>query len=119
MAEIQELAESLGRALGQTPEYRTLKRAAEAADEDRELVALKNEAAQLGAALESAIHRNEEPAEDDMAKYESVAQRLQALSAYQSLVAAQANFDRVMTRVDQSIQEGMRKGAASTIILAS
>lgn len=119
MAEIHELAESLGRALGQVPEYRTLKRAAEAADEDREIVALKNEAARLQEALESAISRGEEPTEEDLAQYQSVAARLQASSVYQSLVAAQANFDRVMTKVDESIQEGMRKGAASTIILAS
>lgn len=119
MAEIHELAESLGRALAQTPEYRTLKRAAEAADEDREIVALKNEAARLGAVLESAVQRNQEPTEEEMAQYESVANRLQASSVYQSLVAAQANFERVMAKVDHSIQEGMRKGAASTIILAS
>lgn len=119
MAEIHELAESLGRALGHTPEYRTLKRAAETADEDREIVALKNEAARLEAAFESAMRRGQEPAEDDLAQYESVASRLQASSVYQSLVAAQANFDRVMAKVDESIQDGMRSGAASTIILAT
>lgn len=119
MADIQEMAESLGRALTQTPEYRTLKRAAEAADEDREIVALSNEATELQAALEATMRRGEEPAEEDLARYESVAGRLQASSVYQSLVAAQANFDRVMTKTDESIQEGMRKGAASTIILAS
>lgn len=119
MAEIQEMAESLGRALTQTPEFRTLKRAAEAADEDREIVALSNKAAELEAALEAAVRRGKEPAEEDLAQYDSVSGRLQASSVYQSLVAAQANFDRVMKKTDDSIQEGMRKGAASTIILAS
>lgn len=119
MNEIHDLALSLGKALGRTPEYRTLARASESANEDREIVALKNQARRLEEAFQSAIGRGEDPADTDLAEYEVVAGKLQASSVYQSLVAAQANFDRVMTKVDASIQEGMREGASSRIILSS
>lgn len=119
MAEIKKLAEDLGRLLGQTPEYKTLKRAAEVADEDREIVALQNEIRRLEESFSSAIRSGEEPSKDDLARYETVAGQLQASSVYQSVVAAQSNFDKVMARVHSSIQEGMRKGAASRIIVAS
>lgn len=119
MNEIHDLALSLGKALGRTHEYRTLARASESADEDREIVTLKNQARRLEEAFQSAIGRGEEPPDTDLAEYEVVAGKLQASSVYQSLVAAQANFDRVMAKVDASIQEGMREGASSRIILSS
>jgi len=119
LAEIKKLAEDLGRVLGQTSEYKTLKRAAAVANEDRELVALQNEIRQLEESVSSAISGGREPSKDDLARYESLAGQLQASSVYQSVVAAQSNFDKVMARVHSSIQEGMRKGAASRIIVAS
>ena len=119
MAEIHEMAESLGRALGGTPEYRTLARAIESADGDREIVALTNEVRGLREALAAAASRGEELPEAEMGKLEAAMGRLQASSVYQSVVAAQANFDRIMHRVNASIHEGMEKGAASPIILAT
>lgn len=119
MNEIHDLALSLGKALGKTHEYRTLAKANETADEDREIVAFKNQARRLEQSFQSAIERGEEPTDADLAEYEVVAGKLQASSVYQSLVAAQANFERVMAKVDASIQEGMREGASSRIILPS
>lgn len=119
MAEIQEMAESLGRALGRTAEYRTLARALESADDDREIVALTNEAQGLQETIRAAAQQGGELPGAEMEQLEAVMGRLQASSVYQSVVAAQANFDRIMQRVDASIREGMRKGAASPIILAT
>lgn len=119
MAEIQEMAESLGQALGRTAEYRTLARAIESADNDRDIVALTNEAQGLQATIRAAAQSGEELPKAEMEQLETVMGRLQASSVYQSVVAAQANFDRVMQRVDAAIQEGMQKGAASPIILAT
>ena len=118
MAEIQEMAESLGRKLGRTPEYRTLARAIESADEDRELTALTNEVQALQEVLEAAARKGEEPPKAEMERMEAAVGRLQTSSVYQSVVAARANFDRIMYRVDESMQQGMRKGAESRIILA-
>ena len=117
MAEIQEMAESLGRALGRTSEYRTLARAMESADADREIVSLTNEVQGLQEVLRAAAQKGEELPEPEMARLEAVMGQLQASSVYQSVVAAQANFDRIMYRVDAAMQEGMRKGAESRIIL--
>ena len=65
------------------------------------------------------MQRGKQPAPEDMEAYETALGELQTLSVYQSLVAAQANFDRVMHRADAAIQEGMRAGSASPIILTS
>jgi len=119
MAEIQEMAESLGRVLGRTSEYRTLARAIESADGDREVVALRNEVQALQEVLEAAARKGEEPPEAEMERLQTALGRLQASSVYQSVVAAQANFDRVMYRVDAALQEGMRRGAESRIIVTS
>lgn len=119
MSGIEELAQSLGRALGGTPEYRTLARAKECADDDREMTRLKNRFMEIERSVQAALQRGEQPDSDDVERYEAALGELQALSVYQSLVAAQANFDRVMQKVDGAIQEGMRAGAASPIILTS
>lgn len=119
MSRIEELAQSLGRALGGTPEYRTLTRAKESADDDREMTRLKNRFMKIERSVQAALQRGEQPDSADVERYEAAMGELQALSVYQSLVAAEANFDRVMQRVDGAIQEGMRAGAASPIILTS
>jgi hypothetical protein len=41
---------------------------------------------------------------------------VQSDPAYQQLVAAQSNFDKLMLKVQEQIMEGMRKGAESRII---
>ena len=119
MAEIQEMAESLGQALGRTAEYRTLARAIESADNDREIVALTREVQGLQEVLRATAQRGEELPAAEMEQLEAAMAKLQATSVYQSVVAAQANFDRIMQRVDIAIQDGMQKGAASPIILAT
>ncbi len=119
MSRIEELAESLGRALGGTPEYRTLATARECADDDREMVRLRNRLVEIEGSVQSALQRGDQPDAGDMEKYEAALGELQALSVYQSLVAAQANFDRIMHRVDAAMQEGMRTGSSSPIILTS
>ena len=117
MSRIEELAESLGRALGGTPEYRTLARAQECADDDREVTRLRNRLVEIEGLLQAAVRRGEQPDSGDMEEFETTLGKLQALSVYQSLVAAQANFDRVAARADAAMSEGMRAGAASPIIL--
>lgn len=119
MSRIEELAESLGRALGGTPEYRTLARARECADDDRDVTRLRNRLVEIEGSLQAAVQRGEQPEPGDMEEFEATLGKLQALSVYQSLVAAQANFDRVMSRADAAMGEGMRAGSASPIILTS
>jgi hypothetical protein len=54
-----------------------------------------------------------------MERFEAALGQLQASSVYQSVVAAQTNFDKIMHRADAAIQKGMREGAASRIILTT
>lgn len=119
MSEIEEMAGSLGRALGRTPEYRMLARALESADDDRDLVALRNEVGDLERRLQETIAEGREPEKATMEQFEVAIGRLQASSVYQSVVAAQTNFDKIMHRVDAEIRKGMREGAASRIILTT
>ncbi len=117
MSEADRLAGSLGRALGRTSEYRELARARKRAADDREVVELTNEVARLAKALQDTLAQGKEADSAEYERYTSSLGRLQALSAYQRVVAAQANFDKIMYRIDAAIQKGMEDGAASRIIL--
>ncbi len=119
MTEILEMAESLGRTIGRTAEHRILARAMEAAQNDREFVALKNEIERLFETMGSEMAQGQEPSADDQRRHQQLMERLETLSAYQSLVAAQSNFEKVMAKVDEAMQEGMRAGASSPILVVS
>ena len=43
---------------------------------------------------------------------------LQASAAYQGLVAAQSNFDKLLQRVNEEIGKGIEAGSQSRIILS-
>lgn len=110
-------ARELGRLIGQTPEYRTLQRAREAVSDDRELDGSLRALARLDAELSRAIERGEEPSQESADAYDRALMQLQANSLYQSLVAAQSNLDKVLTRVNEEIGKGMETGGQSRIIL--
>jgi hypothetical protein len=43
--------------------------------------------------------------------------KLQGNSTYQRVVAAQANFDKIVQKVNENIAKGLEEGASSRIIL--
>lgn len=112
-------ARELGRSIGQTEEYKALERARNHFSSDREAVARVNKLAELETDIAQALQRNEEPAESTKQEYERVFSELQSSAAYQSMVAAQSNFDRVLTKVNEEISHGVETGASSRIILPS
>lgn len=114
---IQEKATELGRQLGQTDEYKALKRARERINEDREMVATLNKLAQLESDVSRALQRGEAPAEDVQQEYETSVSELQSSALYQGLIAAQSNFDKILARVNEEISKGMESGAQSRIIM--
>lgn len=116
---MMEKAHDLGRQIGQTPEYRTLQRAREGLSGDREAVTLMNRLGQLETDIARALQRGEEPPETTQAEYEEAFGQLQSSSLYQALIAAQSNFDKVLTRVNEEIAKGMEAGSQSRIILPS
>lgn len=119
MAGIYDMARELGNALARTDEYQALKRAGDAADEDRELVELRNRLRAMEERIEAMLRSGQEPGEDVAAEYQGVAEELQAKPAFQRFVAAQANFDKVMYKVNQTMAQGLQEGARSRIILSS
>jgi cell fate (sporulation/competence/biofilm development) regulator YlbF (YheA/YmcA/DUF963 family) len=119
MAGIYEMAKDLGGALARTDEYQALKRASDAAEQDRDMVTLRNRIQELEEKLEAMIRAGQEPDEDMKKDYASTAEELQALSSFQSVIAAQTNFEKVMYKVNETVAKGIEEGAASRIIIAS
>ena len=114
-----EKARELGRLIGQTPEFKTLQRARTALAEDREAVAQMNKLAELETEIAGALQTGEEPAQQVQQDYEAAFGKLQGSSMYQSLVASQSNFEKLLARVNEEIGKGMEMGAQSRIILPS
>ena len=117
MSRILEMAKELGQAIGRTDEYQALKRASDQIEEDREIVALRNEIEKLESEMVALLQAGKEPDEESRARYEELAFSLQAQGGYQRLVAAQSNFDKVLQKVNETISAGIREGATSRIIL--
>ncbi|MGH7481590.1 MAG: YlbF family regulator [Longimicrobiales bacterium] len=115
---IGEKADELGRFLGQTDEYKALKRARERINDDREIVELLNRLGQLEGDLARMLQRGETPDQEMQEEYENTVSELQANPLYQGLVAAQSNFDKILGRVNDAISKGMESGAHSRIILS-
>jgi cell fate (sporulation/competence/biofilm development) regulator YlbF (YheA/YmcA/DUF963 family) len=116
MDRISEMAKDLGRLLGQTEEYRSLKQAISIVDEDKEVTEVRTELEGIELQIKDLINSGEEPDESVKQKYEESLSRLQTSTSYQRLVAAQANFDKVLVKVNQTIQTGIAEGAESRII---
>ena len=113
---LEEKAEDLGRVLGQTEEYKALRRATEALREDQAVQKVLAEAERLAQEIESVAQQGNEPTKEQVEQYERALQSVQANSVYQQMVAAQANFEKLMARINARIYEGIKKGAASPII---
>jgi len=118
MAGIMEQARSLGNALARTEEYQALRRAIKDADNDRDIAEVRSHLQRLEGTISADLRAGKEPEQAVAEEYESVVGRLQANPTYQRLVAAQANFDKVLQKVNGTIAQGMEEGAESRIILA-
>lgn len=116
---IMEKASRLGRLVAQTAEYSYLARAQEEISDDREATEALNRLRDLQDELVSHVERGQEPPEELLEERQELAGELQRNSRYQSLVAAQSNFDKLMKKVNQAIGKGMKKGRDSKIILPS
>jgi cell fate (sporulation/competence/biofilm development) regulator YlbF (YheA/YmcA/DUF963 family) len=117
MTRMTEMAKDLGRALAQTEEYQVLKQTVLGTTDDQELAELRTELEGLNGQIEAALRGGDEPTEELKSGYEEAVGRLQESATYQRLVSAQANFDKVLLKVNQTIQEGIVEGAESRIIM--
>ena len=113
---IEDKAKELGRLIGQSTEYKEVKRSSDALNEDKETVALLQKMEQLRVDAQRMLQRGERPTEEMEHELDSLLAQVQGRATYQRLVVAQENFDKIMARVNDWILEGIEKGAASPII---
>ena len=113
---LEEKAEDLGRLLGQTDEYKALRRATEALREDQAVQKVLADAERLAQDIERTAQQGNEPTKEQVEQYDKALQSVQSNTVYQQMVAAQSNFEKLMAKVNARIYEGIKKGAASPII---
>ena len=116
---IDQKAKDLGRLLGQSDEYKQLKRANDALGEDRDAVANLQRMETLRRDAQRMLQAGQEPTQEMEQELDDLLGKVQVTSAYQRAIAAQENFDKLMMQVNQWIAEGIKSGAASPIITLS
>ena len=113
---IEAKAKELGRLIGQSNEYKEVKRASDALNEDTDTVTLLQRMEQLRVNAQKMLQRGERPTEEMERELDGLLTQIQGRSTYQRLLVAQENFDKIMGRVNDWILEGIEKGASSSII---
>ncbi|MFQ5689231.1 MAG: YlbF family regulator [Gemmatimonadota bacterium] len=112
-------AEELGRLISQTAEYAYLQAANREIDGDREATEKIARLRHLQDEVLEHLRQGKEPPEEVRSEYESLQGQIQQSPRYQSLIASQANFDKLMEKVHRTIGKGIKKGEESRIILPS
>jgi cell fate (sporulation/competence/biofilm development) regulator YlbF (YheA/YmcA/DUF963 family) len=113
---IEDKAKDLGRLIGQSSEYQAVKRASDTLNEDKDTVVLLQKMEQLRVDAQRMMQRGERPSEEMERQLDTLLGEVQGRAAYQRLLVAQENFDKIMGRVNDWILEGIEKGATSSII---
>ena len=113
---IPEKAKELGRLIGQSDEYRALRRSEAALREDEDTVALLDSIQTMTTEFDKTMAGGQQPDAEMMAKYQEAVQGLEASAVGQAYVVARTNFDKLMAQVNQNISEGIESGATSNII---
>jgi cell fate (sporulation/competence/biofilm development) regulator YlbF (YheA/YmcA/DUF963 family) len=113
---IEDRAKELGRLIGQSTEYKEVKRASDALNEDKDTVALLQKMEELRMSAQRMLQQGQRPTEAMEQELDTLLGQIQVRTSYQRLLSAQENFDKTMGRVNDWIMEGIEKGAASPII---
>lgn len=115
---LEDKAKDIGRTIGQSEEYKSVKRSSEALNGDREATTILRQMEKIRTDAQAMIDRGEEPTPEMEQQLDSLLQQVQVNPTYQRAISAQDNFDKLMLRVNQWIADGIRAGATSSIILA-
>lgn len=116
---IDQKAKELGRLIGQSSEYQSLRRSNESLNSDGEAVGLLRKMEELRVSAQRMIERGESPPEQMEKELDDLLAKVQVNPTYQRAIVSQENFDKLMLQVNQWIAEGIRSGAASPIITLS
>ncbi len=114
---LEDKAKDLGRSIGQSEEYKAVKRSSDALNQDAEATRLLRRMEEIRNEAQAMVSRGEEPTPEMEQELDTLLNEVQRSSSYQLAVSAQNNFDKLMLRVNSLIAEGIRTGAASPIIL--
>jgi cell fate (sporulation/competence/biofilm development) regulator YlbF (YheA/YmcA/DUF963 family) len=113
---IEEKAQELGRLIGQSPEYQTLRRAEKTLQEDAETRGRLEKIDQLARQIDEQVAQKKLPEEATVTAYETAVRDLEVSVQGQAYVIARANYEKLMTKVNQQMSVGIERGAASSII---
>jgi cell fate (sporulation/competence/biofilm development) regulator YlbF (YheA/YmcA/DUF963 family) len=113
---IWDKAQDLGRLIGQSAEYQALRRAEAALREDKDTVAKLDQIQILARKVDQVVSQGQMPDQPTAEAYEAAVRDLETSTVGQAYVVARANFEKLMSRVNQQISDGMEKGATSSII---
>lgn len=113
---IFERAQELGRLVGQSNEYKALQRARDRLGEEPDLKTSLDRLRDLSELIERKAAEGQEPTPEQVTEYDKLLGTIQSSALYQGVVAAQSSFDKMMLRLNEQILDGMKKGAASSII---
>jgi cell fate (sporulation/competence/biofilm development) regulator YlbF (YheA/YmcA/DUF963 family) len=113
---IEEKAQELGRLIGQSPEYQTLRRAEKTLQDDVETRTRLEKIDQLARLIDEQVAQRKVPEEQTVLDYETAVRDLEVSQQGQSYVIARANYEKLMTKVNQQMSAGIERGATSSII---
>ncbi len=113
---IEEKAQELGRLIGQSPEYQTLRRAEKTLQDDAETRGRLEKIDQLARQIDEQVAQKKLPDEATVTAYEAAVRDLEVSTQGQAYVIARANYEKLMTKVNQQMSVGIERGASSSII---
>ena len=113
---IWDKAEESGRQIGQTPEYKALRRAESSLRDDQDAQSKVELIQKLAREMDELVAAGQMPDQATAETYETAVRELEVSPSGQAYAVARANFEKVMIKVNQLIAQGMEKGAASSII---
>src|SRR5262245_35911094 len=97
---IEEKSMELGRLIGQSNEYQTLRRAEQSLRNDQETVSKLDRIQALAREIDSIVSQGKMPEEGTTQSYEAAVHDLETSEIGQAYVVARANFDKLMGRVN-------------------
>ena len=116
---IFERAGEVGRLISQTAEYAYLKAAHREIEEDEEARGKLAQIDELRGELAGFLERDEEAPQELLDKLTRLSEDVQSSVKFQSLISAEANFNKLMDRVQGAIGSGIKAGEQSKIIIPS
>jgi cell fate (sporulation/competence/biofilm development) regulator YlbF (YheA/YmcA/DUF963 family) len=113
---IEDKAQELGRLIGQSTEYQALQRAEKLLQEDAATRARLEKIDTLARLIDTQVSQKKIPEEATVADYEIAVRDLEVSPTGQAYVIARANYEKLMTKVNQQMSAGIERGATSSII---